>query len=178
MYDDETEVFNLANRCLETSISDPKDLGTSCRSVGSKGRGGKGDDSWKRKKSSILSFTCWKWSIDRIRTNRLVRFTIHGVKKIGSFSRNSFEKFFTKLLSRSISSNEERKEKFQERIVSWNNSSDKRCKRLYTTDATKNKKGPSIARTDTRSGVKCRGCKPPLSISKLRLHLAPNFLPF
>lgn len=24
MYDDETEVFNLANRCLETSIPDPK----------------------------------------------------------------------------------------------------------------------------------------------------------
>lgn len=28
----------------------------------------------------------------------------------------------------------------------------------------KNKKEPSI---DTRLGVKCRGCKPPLSISKL-----------
>lgn len=46
MYDDETEVFNLANRCLETSTSDQ---GTSQLLAGRFG-GSKdlGDDSWTK----------------------------------------------------------------------------------------------------------------------------------
>lgn len=112
-YDDETEVFNLANRCLETSISDPKTWELLAIRGGIEGSGWEGEGrGWfmKRKKTSILSFTCSKRNIDWIRPSRPID-NLRSKNSIVLSEGNSLKILYkTIIVDRS---NEERKETFK-----------------------------------------------------------------
>lgn len=150
MHDDETEVFNLANRCLETSISDPKTWELLAIRGPSKDRGGmgrEGDDSWNERKPRYFRLHVQSETLIGFETSRLVQLTICEVK-IWSFSRkeivskNSFRNYYRDRSTRTKKGKKSSRK--NHRIVSWNNSSNERaprCKRLWT-NAIKTRKNP------------------------------------
>lgn len=161
MHDGEPEVFNLANRCLETSSPRPRDFETSCCSflrTGSKDQWG-GDDSWKEIARKI----------DTIR------------------SRASMSRVAVKLGQRSDTKQRSPGNWFQLAVATdvWKTVRSRGAtscfavlKRVETVVenywSTKDwsKTGPDTWRIAWMAiqGWKRRGCKPPLSIFKLQLH--------
>lgn len=96
MYDDETEVFNLANRCLETSIPDPKTW--ELLAIPGIGGGRGGDDSWNERNPRydfvyMLEVKHWsdRLSINSIYEVRIWLFLSEGKEIV--FEKNSLQNY-------------------------------------------------------------------------------------